>query len=169
VTGLTAQDLIARAQLPSADAELCLDPSLIMRWRDLLSRWERASGDAESMGIRSEKSELAEQLRALDEQIKANTVTVKVRAISAAAWAILRAKHPGETPGTIDVGAFCGPALAACAIDPVFTAEEADALMEKLSDGQRDLLLGPVFLVNERQLTVPFDERVSAMTRPSGA
>lgn len=166
---LTAQDLIAQAQLPTTDAELCLDPSLIMAWRDLLSRWERAGDQGDYLGVRSEKAELGDQLRALDEQIKAATVTVRVRAISAARWAILRAQHPGETPGTIDVGAFCGPALAACAIDPVFTPEEAEALMEKLSDGQRDLLLGPVFLVNERQLTIPFDERVSAKTPASDA
>jgi hypothetical protein len=169
VTGLTAQDLISRAQLPTAEAELCLDPSLIMQWRDLLSRWERASGDAESMGKRSEKAELGDQLSALDEQIKACTVTVKVRALSAAAWGILRAQHPGETPGTIDVGKFCGPALAACAIDPTFSIDEANALMDRISDGQRDLLLGPVFLVNERQLSVPFDERVSGKNPSSGA
>lgn len=168
MTGLTAQDLIARAQLPTAEAELCLDPSLIMRWRDLLSEWERAP-EKESMGQRSPKAELGDQLRSLDEQIKANTVTVKVRAISAANWAILRAQHPGETPGTIDVGKFCGPALAACAIDPVFTVDEAEALMEKISDGQRDLLLGPIFIVNEKQLSVPFDERVSGRTPGSGA
>jgi hypothetical protein len=169
VTGLTAADLIGRAQLPTADAELCLDPSLIMQWRDRHAEWERAGDKAESMGKRSPKAELADQLRALDEQLKAATVKVKVRAISASAWGILRAQHPGETPGTINVDSFCPAALAACAIEPTFTVEEANGLMDHLSDGQRDLLMGPIFVTNERQLSVPFDERVSARTPGSGA
>jgi hypothetical protein len=70
-----------------------------MQWRDLLSRWERASSDAESMGKRSEKAELGDQLSALDEQIKACTVTVKVRALSRGSVG-----HPPRTASGRDPG-----------------------------------------------------------------
>jgi hypothetical protein len=74
------------------------------------------------------------------------------------------AEHPGKTPEESWDDETLAPALvAACAVDPVMTPEDVDALFEQLNLGQRQELINAAWTVNSEGTTVPFALHASAI------
>lgn len=170
MTGLTAADLIGQVELPVLDLKFCTKPGLLLRRRELRDQWGSAADrpdPAASLGQRSDKTVLAEELAQLDEQVSASLATIRVQAIDAAAWAALKAKHP-RTDGKVggfDPDTFAPAALAACAVAPTFTDDEATRFVARLSDGQREQVCGPLIALNEAGFDLPLDVGAYAPSR----
>ena len=98
------------------------------------------------------------------ERMREAEVPFTFRALGRKAWSDLVADHPSTNEGEAWDADTLPPALvAACAIDPVMTPEDVDALFEQLNEGQREDLIAAAWQVNGEATTVPFALHASAI------
>jgi hypothetical protein len=108
------------------------------------------SGDAEAR-------EIANQIRALEEQAKDATVQIRMRALPRKQWADLVAKHPPVDDSTeFNVKTIFDDAVPACIVEPELDRDTLDQFLDRLTQGQWDQLAGTCFALNAGDGRVPF-------------
>lgn len=110
---------------------------------------------------------LAEQIEATREEMQQHEHVFRFRAQSAKAWSDLLAKHPprkgrDEAFNPETFGVAC---VAACAVDPEMTEEQAGKLADVLNQGQWDDLTSAAWTANVRSVDIPFSLAASAILR----
>lgn len=121
------------------------------------------------------RGELQQQIRALEEQMTAATVTFRFRALVRADWHAFVAEHPprpddeGDARRGINRGTFFEALVRRCLVEPVVSAEQWARLDQVLTDRQFDQLADAAWAINRRDVDVPFSEAASRLSRSSGA
>ena len=134
---------------------------------------------------------IAEAMAALREQMAAATVPFRLRALSPKRWAELRIEHPprkGEDGKTIAEDAigvnaetFFEPLIRESIVHPVLsdtvwemlmsraepTEDDPDADKRGLSGGQLDSLGGAAWVLNRREVDIPFSRAASRILQTS--
>jgi hypothetical protein len=166
--------IIDRAQLPETTVALCLDGPMVAQYERLEVQLRQA-GPATSLGDESSAEAVAEAMRVLRVQMLDAQVTFTLRALPPRQFSGLRAKIPVQADGQDQsehdeaYHQWVCQLLAACAVEPTMTAQQADQLCDRLSEGQWGSLGNAAWAVNTSRQDVPFSAAASVIARGSGA
>lgn len=171
-------DIIGQIRRPEKTVPICLAGDLQAEFeeleRDLALAREagRPSEGTLAGGANPMATTIAQQIMELRERMREHTVVFRFRGLSSKAYSDLVAQHPPteeEKEKGLDIGWDTFPAalIAACAISPAMTAEQARRLSDELTQAQWDALFSGAFSVNKRDVDVPFSYGASAVLRSS--
>lgn len=152
---------------------LCVDGALSTEHAALESDLEEAQAADDThrkLGDQPVGHAIAEQIRALEERMRAHTYDFVFRRIKPQVWRDLMAKHPGDPEKRERFSeAFWPVAVAACCVSPVDMADEAlfERFWDVLSYGQQYQLLDGAIRANEGLIDIPFSVAASALLRTS--
>lgn len=192
------KDLIRGSRRPEKTVPICLRGDLVAEFEELDARLgalttDRPSDPRLNSGPVAEGKRIAQAMLDLQEQMRASTVTFRLRALKPSRWAELRAEHPprqGEGGKVLDEDSmgvnsstFFTPLIRESVVFPVLDdadwqillndeeapadGEDEDAGARGLSDQQIDLLGGAAWAVNRRGVDIPFSRAASRMIRGS--
>ena len=168
----TLSEQIAAARLPERTHPVCLRGDLVAEV-ERLDRQLAAVKAADEDSLASDGGRgQAEQIQALQEQMRASTVELTLRALPRGRWHELIAEHPTRdgnqrdtTWGVNEVTFF--PALCReCLTTPVSDADWT-GLLAAMSDGQWDRLTTVAWNLNRGDVDVPFSRAASETLRTS--
>lgn len=167
-----AKELIKNARRRETTYRLCLRGDLLAEHEALESELARITGQggwtASSLADVSPVVDLAQQIEALEAEMREQTVTLRFRALRRVEWEALVAEHPGreDKQEAFNVETFAAPLVRACLYDPELSASEFDEFWdEALNHEQRDEVFGAAWAANTEASNVPFSERASVVTR----
>lgn len=169
-TGLDIEAIIAGATAREITVPLCLAGALQGEYEAL----ERQLSDAASLVGQSlagsPRTQIAERIEELREEMAQHRVEFRFRALSPKAWSDLLAAHPSDKPEMLfDPTTLFPAAIAACAVEPTMTVEQYQRLSEKLSAGQQGVLQQSLWDLNTTaQQAVPFSLLASATVAGRG-
>ena len=149
----TLSEITAQAKKRTVRVSLCLRGDLIAEHQRLeaelqASQKEDSRVEASIAGADSERTlELAEQVRALEDEMGACETSFKFEALGRTAWRKLMGEHPPseadrEGGSAFNPETFPSAAIAASLLEPSATVEEVEALGEILTNNQWDTLWG---------------------------
>jgi hypothetical protein len=153
--------LLAGAKPREGEVPLCLAG-------DLVGEVERLQGElahvgdgwvSTSMADADPRVELVKQIEAVREEMRAASVTFRLRALGHRAFSNLVAAHPAaQVDGGVayDAATFLPALVAACCVDPVMTVDQVRQLLDVVNDGQARELFGAALAVNEEASPLPF-------------
>ena len=164
----SVDDFLDGYHLPVEEVAICGRPDLIH---------EHAKAEAEVIGHRANGSlggppaELVNRLAALEAEIDASVMVVKLQAMPHGPWADLLAAHPptpaqksdgfGVNPETFEVAA-----LVACAVEPTFTVDQAQRMRRTVPRSEWATLTAAIRGLHEVASSVPKSLLLSAL-RPA--
>lgn len=165
-------DIKKRASLPTDTVSLCVAGELV----DRLARLEAqlaAVKSATSLGDGGERRAIAEQIVALQEEMRASTVEFRLRALDSRAWSAFWAGWPvrQETETTAVWNARIWPTylelVSRTCVDPTLTTEETDELAGLLHGSAWNRLVNAALALNMGDIDVPNSDAASALTENS--
>ncbi|HEY9523703.1 MAG TPA: hypothetical protein VIR33_10720 [Thermopolyspora sp.] len=164
-------DLLGELHLPETSVQICTRGDLQARWEDLSRQLEvaRRSPDADTLaGMSGQARRIAQQMEDLRNQMQAHTRLIRLRALPQSEWSDLlaRPEHKArkeDDPADYNRKTFPVSALAACAVAPPMTVEQAGKLVDRLSQGQWDKLWMAVLQLNKGEADIPFSAVASAI------
>lgn len=171
-------DLISQVKRPEKTTQVCLAGDLAAEHegleRDLQLASEQPSEGGGSLagGKNPLATELAKQIMALREKMREHTVVFRFRGLPRRQYSDITVKC-APTPeakaegADVDWEAFSVELVAACAIEPPMTVEEAGDLADVLTQAQWDSLVNAAFAVNKRDVDLPFSYVASAILQTS--
>ena len=160
--GLDVEALIAGVRRPERTVPICLRGDLLAAWDDLSRQLEaRAGTPVTSLADAPAGRDIAEHMTALAAQIAASERVVRLRGLSDRALSDLTAQHPPRTgrDEMWDPTTFPPALLAACAVDPVMTGEQAGRLLETVTRGDAARLFTAALEASTHAVSVPFSGR----------
>lgn len=155
------KELIATAKRPARTVELCLRG-------DLVADIETATRDlaiAQEFKDEAELDRLAQLIMAMKEEMADSVVTVRLESMARDKWLEMLAQHPERTGNDMDEGLGFNPESMYPAMireswaEPELEADNLEALLAGLNDGQFSELAEAAFSVNTRGAVVPFGWR----------
>lgn len=155
---------------PTALVPVCKRAGLLARHRELEA--EVLAQRGESLGGAS--AELLAELEAVEREIEESVRVFRLSALSHQEWADLMAQHP-PTPEQRKEGHGANPdtfgpaALAACAVEPAVTVEQAQRLQQTLPPGEWETLMLELRTLNQGKVNPPKSLLLSAARRMNGA
>lgn len=167
---LNGADLLARIRpvMREESTQVCLRPDLIeavMAADEELvkSKAKDTSGEGRlATGGESPRTiELAEKVRALEEEVVANSITFHFRAMSKDRWSALCDEHPPRPKNELDKYAgydrqgVLDAAVRLCLFDPVFDDESWAELTKVLNEGEWKELTDTVNSLNRGVVDAP--------------
>lgn len=162
-------------ETPEASVTLCLKGSLVAEHERLAAQLDGMAKDPVNLAGDNPAAAVADRLVELREEMLAHERTFTFRAVTPrGTWRKLRSQQPVRTePVDEDAHADAFHAwmcavVAASALDPVMTVEQAQRLSDRLSHGQWALLANAAWSVNEDTQGVPFSAAASVLSRSSG-
>jgi len=171
-----AATLIREGRLPEKTHKICLAADLVAEWEALDER-RRALVHSDSLA--SPVSAIVEQMRSLEADMAASTVTFKLRALPRRRWRELTLKHPprknpdGSTVQRdlvvgVNYEQFFDALLKESIIEPELDEDTLELLLnEKLTDKQWEVLTDVAFLLNRAKVDIPFLSNDSANQKTS--
>lgn len=133
-------DVLARTRPARRTVPVCIDGTISVRLEELQEQWHAAAIYDREHNEPDTAPAVAEQIAELQAEADAATIPFTVEAIGSASWRRLVAEHPPPSDDLVgwrwDPESFPPAALAASCIDPKMSEYQADALAERLSDGQ---------------------------------
>lgn len=109
-------------------------------------------------------TDLAGQIKALESEMTEATITLRFESLPRDEWAELVDAHPGrKADERFNFDTFVPAMLAACLVEPDLDADDIDALLDSINEGQRDELFGVAWAVNREDTNVPFSVRASVV------
>jgi hypothetical protein len=164
-------EILGQVRLPEKTVPLCLRADLQSEWEDLerqLRQAQQKPGNDSLAGNNGEVRDIAELMESLREQMQEHIVDFKLRALPKKKWSDLHAQHKPrqeDKDGGLDYNGETFPvaALAACCYDPAMTVEQAEQLVDTISQGQWDELYLGVFMLNRGRVDVPFSASASGI------
>lgn len=165
------EDVIDAATLRETEVQLCLSG-------DLAAEADRLQAQLDALPPEKPRSSLAEvnpraaiesELDEVHALMRENLTTFRFRALGRTAWLDLVAQHPGRNDGEAwNPETFTVALVAACAIEPEMTLDQAERLFEKINADQRGDLWSGAYGANTRETRVPFSHADSRNLPSSG-
>jgi hypothetical protein len=174
----STKDRIAAAKLPERTVDICLRGDLQAEWEDLERQLREAYAREQQdkrLNSGGESRRLAQQIEALQEQMRADTVVFRMRALSRKAWSKLLKQHPPRKGDADDEQAdfntetFPVAAIRACTYEPndLDDADWEHLLDDAITEWQYVQLQNAAFALNSRRVDVPNSFAASRILRPS--
>lgn len=167
MTRRTIEDVLGKIKVPVRSVAICLDADLQAEHDDLTAQLERLRREANGkMSDGGEIREVADRIKAIEQQMRDSEQTFKFRGLSKNALNKLYERFPApEDKGLLwDVEAGAHALLAESAVEPTMTDSQAQQLLNTLSQGQSDRLVGCAWLASTGSTQVPFSVRASELT-----
>jgi hypothetical protein len=170
------EDILAGAKLPERTVPLCMRGDLVAEFEDLERKLAAAqAADDGTLAGNTAAREIAEQIEALLVLMREHERIFRLRAIDAKAYSNLIAEHPPtdeqrQQGQDTNWDTYPAALIAACAIDPKMTVEQAEQLSVTIAYSQWDALFSAAYALNRRAVDVPFSATASAIlaaTAPS--
>jgi len=165
--------LLAEARRPERTIEVCLRGDLRAEWELLDEQLREAEKKPRTSLGEEGPVELAQQVEALQEQMKSSIVTLRLRAMPRREWTSLVAEHPprpdaAEDKGNIvNMATFFDVAAPRTIVEPELTDGQFEQLADAISNGQWTQLANAVWAVNAGSVDVPFSHAASRISRKS--
>lgn len=158
----------ARRKPREATTWILLDHDLVVRVEELRRRVRDAEvGDQRENRI-PQAPALRAELERLEQQIEDAAVAFRFRALPRREYRALLDDHKDDTgEKRWDTETFPPALIAACAVDPEMTLEQAQTVYSEWDDNQAFTLFSAALMVNEGESKVPFTVRSSAATSGS--
>lgn len=173
--GLSIDEILATARRPEDTVPICLRGDLVSAFHELERRLPVAATVAANLGERAEVSVIAEQMQALREEMAEAEVPFLLRALPPKQWTKFHLTHPNEkgkdeTPEAFEerVYRWTCEAVALTCVEPAMTPEQVDELVPLLSTRQWFDLYQRAITLNTGDVSVPFSEAASELTRRTG-
>lgn len=164
--GQSIADILKQAKPRERVVPVCIRGDLAGEAERLAAELARTSEEWEPSDLTETHPgrELAAQLKAVREQIRAAEVPFTLRYIGDRAYSDLLAAHPSEDEGKLfDEVTFPRALIVASCVDPVMTEEEAADLFEVLNQGEIDKLANAAWDVHTSADVAPFSLAASAL------
>lgn len=167
------EEILAGARMPERTIPLCLRGDLQAEFEDLERQLRKAELDADdSLAAGSEARAIAELIEAVRQQMAEHTQVFRVRGIDSEAYSDLLAKHkPTDEQRRegydLNMVTFPAELVAACAVDPAMTLEQAQRLSRAISHRQWEDLFNAALACNRQAVEVPFSLAASAIRAAS--
>ncbi|GAA4439370.1 hypothetical protein [Phytohabitans houttuyneae] len=174
----STKDRIAAAKLPERTVDICLRGDLQAEWeeleRQLREAFAREQGD-KRLNSGGESRRLAQQIEALQGQMRADTLVFRMRALPRKKWTALQKDHPPRKDNEADqelgynVDDFVPAAIKACTVEPADLDDAAweHLLDEVLTEYQFVQLQNTAYALNVNKVNVPNSFAASRILRPS--
>ena len=164
----SVDDFLDDFQAPSIEARICPRADLLERHKEAERRLVESGQSSGSLA--GEAAELAQRVRDLEDEIDASTRTIKFRALSRRRWRTLLAEHHPLKVHKADgldfnPETFPVAAIAACAVEPSLTQEQAERLADALPLGEFEKLWQSVLSVNLGVTDTPKSVLATAILR----
>lgn len=159
-------DILKQAKPRQRTVMVCIRGDLAGEAERLAAELARTSEDWEPSDLTETHPgrELAAQLKAVREQIKAAEVPFLLRYIGDRAYSDLVAAHPSEKDDELfDSETFPRALIAASCADPVMTEDQVAELFEVINEGQIKTLFDAAWDVHHSADVVPFSLAASAL------
>jgi hypothetical protein len=167
---LSIDDIIDATFAREDVVRICLDGRLLGRHTELCRRLDDLEGPVLGLPDAGEARRVAEEIRAVEEQIEASKVAFRFGGITSYEFDRIQKRFPREEGRSgWDVTAGAPALIAACAIAPKMTEEQATALLGKLNDGAATDLFNAAWGCTTGRGSVPPSVRASALTAGSGS
>lgn len=170
--------LLASAKLPEKTVLICLRGDLAAEHEQAERDLEQAQRTAFDSLEGSGAGEIAERVRALEDEMREASHPFRLRALPRPVWRALVAAHPPrrgedneivpEDRMLVNSETFFDALVRACLVDPELGDEEWAELAGKLTDRQFDDLSDAAWGLNRREVDVPFSRAASRMRQVSG-
>ncbi len=166
-------DIKKRASLPTETVPLCLAGELV----EQIGRLEQQLADAKppaSLGEASPRRVIAEQIVALQEQMKDATVDFHLRAMGARKWAAFWSTFPQRSEGesgedyNLRTFPFYADLVSRSCVDPELSAEQVDELVDLIHGSAWNRLANTCLTLNMGSVDVPNSVAASELTGTSG-
>ncbi|MFF1281048.1 hypothetical protein [Streptomyces sp. NPDC058299] len=164
-------DILKQAKPRERTVMVCVRGDLAGEAERLAAELARTSDDWEPSDLTETHPgrELAAQLKAVREQIKAAEVPFLLRYIGDRAYSDLVAAHPSEKDDELfDSDTFPRALIAASCVDPVMTEDQVAELFEVINEGQIKALFDAAWDVHHSADVVPFSLAASALLAALG-
>lgn len=156
--------LLQQQQRPRMVVPICLRGDLTSEIYRLDAQLvEIGKGQPNDMRLtgNAEAKKIAEQIKKLEVEAKANSIDVTLQAMDRKTWADLVAKHPPKDKGLDFADTIYNDAVPACIVEPEMDAETRDKFLDALTQGQWDELAGAAHALNVGDGSVPFSRLAS--------
>ncbi|HKS46353.1 MAG TPA: hypothetical protein VJT49_14830 [Amycolatopsis sp.] len=167
--------LLDAAKPPEARIPLCLRADLASRHEELDQRLTELASRPNATLADLEQATLAQEIRAVEQQMADSTVTVLLRAVPRPDFRKLAAEHPpreehaGDRVLGFNQETFYEALIALCLVEPALDRPRVDRLLGKLNDGQYSALAEAAWNLNRSEVSVPFSLTASRIAPSSGA
>lgn len=175
------KDALKAARLPERVVSVCLNLDLQDEFEDAERELQEAiQRPRDSLAAGGVPTELAERVKALEDQMRDASHDFRLRAHPRPAWKKLLAVHPPrKDPETGDLDdrdkyigvnteSFFAALIRASVVEPELDDDDWTLLLEeKLTDRQFDLLSDAAWALNRRDVDVPFSRAASRTLRGS--
>ncbi|OKI22202.1 hypothetical protein [Streptomyces sp. CB03911] len=160
---LDIETLIAGATLREVTVPLCLAGHLLAEYQELERKLSDAAAMMSDSLAGSPRVPIARRMEELRQEMAAQTVDLRFRAVTPKAWSDLIAEHPGGPDQLFNPDTLPAAVVAACAVEPTMTVEQFGRLADKLTHGQQELIINALWDINTRAVSsVPFSLLASA-------
>lgn len=161
--------ILAKARLPERTVQLCLREDLVAEYERLDAELRSASRTAPSLGELAPATVIARRMEELRQEMLDHQVEFRLRAWPARKFAQLRDGMPKKSDGQADDeyadvwhAAVCD-LVAKMLVEPKVTAEQVDALSERLAESQWSKLSNAAWDINAAGVQIPFSVAASAI------
>jgi hypothetical protein len=174
------KNAIKAATLPTRSIPLCLNAELQAEYEESERQLDESIKKAPDSLAGNGAGAIADRMNALREQMMADTWDFRVKAVPRRRFTALMAEHP-PTEGNADEKSqgysdtLFDALIRECTVEPKLDADDWAELLGddshdgKLSNAQFTLLSNAAWLVNRRDIDVPFSHAVSQHLRTSVA
>lgn len=165
-------DILGQIKLPERVYSLCLRADLRAEWEQAEAELDASAGDVFDTlaGVSAASKALAKRVQQLEADMAEHTVPVKLRALAHKVWSDLVAAHPPRDDSDDrqwNAETFGVALLAAAAIDPAMSVEQAGQLVDRLTLGQWSELFATLIELNGTAVDVPKSSRAYELLRRS--
>lgn len=167
-------DILRTAKLPETTVPVCVRGDLVAEVETLNNRLAGLNSQADRLIGNPEAREIAEKIEALRAEMAEATVDLRLRALSHRAYAKLEAAHKPRANEDDDkrtgfnLETFPEALIRASIVDPELDEDTFDGLADALTFQQWDNLFTVAYMLNRREISVPFSATASRILQPSG-
>ena len=184
------RDKLKKARLPEGTVSICLRADLVADHELLTQQLEEAKHAKGNSLAGSGVAQKREQLQQLEQEMRDSTQVFRLRGLASRrvgsnagdprpTWQELKEQHPprekdgdmllaDRIAGGVNVDAFAEPLVRWCLIDPVMNESDWAETLAVLSEGQFDALVTKAWILNQRDVSIPFSSAASQQNRNSG-
>lgn len=180
--------LPAEQSRPETVVSLCLRGDLRAEWDRLKAEFDSGPADDEpsTMAVRAAKRRIADQLKQVEDEMRAATVQFRLRALprkrlpgmakEQVTWHELVERHPPRTGPDgkpdkrdatlgVNITSFFDELVRVSIVEPVLSDEQWLAFNERVTDAQWDELTRAAWGLNRSGVDVPFSRAASIIRR----
>lgn len=160
------EDVLGKIKVPVRAVRICLRGDLQAEHDELTARLEVLRREARtSLNDGGEQREVAQRIHDLEVEMRDAEVTFKFRGLGKNALKRVQDRFPPPEGSNLawDVEAGAHVLLAASAVEPTMTDDQAADLLDQVSQGHADRLVGAAWLASTGSTQIPFSARASEL------